>query len=51
MLLWRLGINTLPTRDQLMHQEVIDDLCCNLFNQGFETPCHLFFECTVAKAL
>ena len=51
MFLWRVGTNTLPTRDNLMQRMEVDNPNCLLCNTQAESPCHLFLQCPIAKAL
>ena len=51
MLLWRIGANALPTRDNLMVKMDLDNLGCLLCNHDLESPIHLFFKCSAAQAL
>lgn len=51
MLLWRIGGNALPTRDNLMVRLDLENLGCLLCNHDFESPIHLFFSFPAAKAL
>ncbi|XP_075636613.1 uncharacterized protein LOC142608832 [Castanea sativa] len=51
MFLWRLYVNALPTRDNLIKRMNIADTTCLLCNESEENPCHLFLRCPVAKAL
>ena len=51
MLLWRVGSNALPTKDNLMIRMDINNPCNLLCNHELEFPLHLFFKCPAAKAL
>ena len=51
MILWRVAVNTLPTKENLMCRMDIEDTCCVLCDQECETSTHLFVKCPVAKAL
>ena len=51
MLLWRVGTNSLPTRDNLLIRMEVVNLCCILGNQELEFPCHIFFSCLAARAI
>lgn len=51
LLLWRVGANALPTRDNLMIRMEVDNPNCLLCNQVLESPIHLFFKCSAAKAI
>lgn len=51
MLIWRIGINAIPTRANLQRRLQHVDLTCILCNSGNETSIHLFFECHFARTL
>ena len=51
MFLWRLGVNALPTRENLLKRVDIHDPTCLLCQGCIESPCHLFLRCPIAKAL
>ncbi|KAL0000486.1 hypothetical protein SO802_014267 [Lithocarpus litseifolius] len=51
MFLWRLGVNALPTRENLSKRMEINDTSCLLCKNVVETPCHLFLHCPIARAL
>ena len=51
MLLWRVGVNALPIRDNLMIKMGVDNQNCLLCNQVVESPIHLFFKCSTTKAI
>ena len=51
MFLWRVVVNALPTRENLMCRMDIPDPSCVLCNQGVESAIHLFSRCQAAKAL
>ena len=51
MFLWRVAINALPTRDNLMCRMDISDPCWVLCNQEVESTIYLFSRCQVVKAL
>ena len=51
MLLWRIASNVLPTKDNLDQRLGVSDTACPLCNEAKETIIHLFFECSVAKAI
>lgn len=50
MFLWRVAINTLPMRENLMSRMDIPVPWCVLCNQEVESASHLFLKCPVAKA-
>ena len=51
MFIWRIGSNSLPTRDNLLKRINIDDPSCLFCGFEVENCCHLFFGCPVAKAI
>ena len=51
MLLWRVGVNALPTRENLMSRVTVSDPSCVLCGNEIESCCHLFVTCPVARAL
>ena len=51
MFLWRLGVNALPTRENLRSRLQIDDPNCVFCKEEVETPCHLFLACPTSKSL
>ena len=51
MFIWRIGTNSLPTKDNLLKRININDPSCLLCGFEVETCCHLFFGCPVAKAI
>lgn len=51
MFLWRVTVNALPTKENLMCCMDIEDTCCVLCDQECETSSHLFVKCLAAKAL
>ena len=51
MLLWRIGSNSLPTKDNLRRRSVSSDPICVLCRQENETSQHIFFKCPVARAI
>ena len=51
MFLWRVAVNALPTRENLMSRMDISEPWCVLCNQEVESASHLFFKCPAAKAL
>jgi hypothetical protein len=51
MLLWRIASNVLPTKDNLDQRLGVSDTNCPLCNEAKETIIHLFFECSVVKAI
>ena len=50
MFLWRVAINALSTKENLMCRMDIEDTCCVLYDQQCETSSHLFVKCPMAKA-
>lgn len=51
--LWRLGLNKLPTKDNLLHREmhhIINSPLCLFCNNHEETLEHLFFTCIFAES-
>lgn len=51
MFLWRLGTNTILTKEKLLHRISIDDPSCVLCGCDIESTCHLFINCSVAKVI
>ena len=51
MLLWRIALNILPTRQRLQELGQVLDAKCPLCNCEEESSIHLFKECVVVKAL
>ena len=51
MFFWRLGVNALPTRENLRYPPQIDDSNCVFYKEEVETPCHLFLGCLASKSL
>jgi hypothetical protein len=48
--LWLLFHNKIPTRDNLVKRQNVDDLTCVFCNE-VETCQHLFFDCVVASKI
>ena len=51
MLLWRIGANAIPTRENLQQRMQHIDLSCILCSAEVESCAHLFFKCHFARAL
>uniref|UniRef100_A0A2N9GTN8 Reverse transcriptase domain-containing protein n=1 Tax=Fagus sylvatica TaxID=28930 RepID=A0A2N9GTN8_FAGSY len=51
MLIWRIGANVLPTKERIAQRMPISDTSCSLCNAEPESSAHLFFNCTVARAI
>ena len=51
MFFWRLGTNTIPTKENLLQRIGIDDPSCVLCGCEIESSCHIFLKCPVAKAI
>lgn len=51
MLLWRIEVNALPTRENLMTKMHIEDPNCVFYKQEIENLCHVFFRCPASKAI
>ncbi|XP_030964174.1 uncharacterized protein LOC115985370 [Quercus lobata] len=51
MLLWRIGKNALPTKENIVLRIGVGDPNCMLCGENIENYCHLFFKCNVARAL
>lgn len=51
ILLWKIGVNALPTRENLMQRFQIDDSSCICCKQEVETASHLFLSCPASKVL
>ena len=50
MLIWRIGANAIPTKENFLQKINVDNPNCKICNQEVDTCCHLFFKCPVAKA-
>ena len=46
-----MGINALPTRQNISNRIGLEDPSCILWGHDTEDPGHLFFKCSTAKAL
>ena len=51
MLLWRIGSSALPTEKMLAQRIGGQDTLCHLCGAAEESDIHLFFECSIAKAI
>jgi len=51
MLIWRIGANAIPTKENFLQKINVDNPNCKMCNQEVDTCCHLFFKCPVAKAI
>ena len=51
MLLWRIGPDAIPTKDNMIKRFESIDPTCPLCCQDIESTCHVFFNCPVAKAI
>ena len=51
MVLWRIGVNVLPTRENLLKRFDVVDSSCVHCGADPESAIHVFFTCTVARAL
>ncbi|XP_030923018.1 uncharacterized protein LOC115949893 [Quercus lobata] len=51
MFLWRIGVNVLPTRENLLKRFDVVDSSCVHCGADPESAIHVFFTCTVARAL
>ncbi|XP_075640568.1 putative mitochondrial protein AtMg00310 [Castanea sativa] len=51
MLIWRLGSNAFPTKDNLMKRLANVDPTCIFCKEKLESGVHLFCECPVTKAI
>lgn len=51
MLIWRIGINAMPTKANLQVQRSHVDASCLLCNAKIEDSEHIFFRCPFARAL
>jgi len=51
MMLWRVNSNLLPTMDNLEQRMGIADTVCVCCNGEKESVVHLFFQCTMARAI
>lgn len=51
MLLWRIGSNSLPTKENLILRLGSNDNLCPLCESAVKTCIHLFFKCPIARAI
>ena len=51
MLIWRIGVNAIPTKENLQVRLPHIDTSCPLCNASVESSTHIFFECPFARAL
>lgn len=51
MLLWRIGSNSLPTKESLMLRLGSNDNLCPLCESAVKTCTHLFFKCPIARPI
>ena len=51
MLVWRIGVNILPTKENLAQRLGLEDQECSLCHEEIEYCTHLFFQCNVACAI
>jgi hypothetical protein len=51
MLVWRIGVNILPTKENLAQRLGLEDKECSLCHEEIESCTHLFFQCNVACAI
>ena len=51
MLLWRIGVTVLPTKENMLRRLEVTDSKCVLCGEEVETACHIFFEFPVAKSI
>ena len=51
MFLWRIEVNIIPTRENLMKRLNITHSSCVLCGSDLETALHIFFKCPVARAI
>lgn len=51
MLLWRIGTNSIPTKENVSCRLEHIDLVCTLCKSESESCVHLFFECHISRAL
>ncbi|XP_075670411.1 uncharacterized protein LOC142640212 [Castanea sativa] len=51
MLLWRIGQNALPTKENILLRISEGDPNYVLYGENIENCCYLFFKCNIAKAL
>ena len=51
MLVWRIGMNILPTKENLAQRLGLEDKECSLCHEEIESCTHLFFQCNVARAI
>ena len=51
MLLWRIGVGILPTKENLAHRIVLEDINCSLCQEDTKSRVHLFAQCPAARAI
>ena len=51
MLLWRIGSNSLPTKENLMSRLGFNDSICVLCGHAVVSRIHLFLKCPAARAI
>ena len=51
MFIWRIGANLLLTKDRIAQRLGGLDSSCSLCGEKVETSTHLFFKCTIARAI
>ena len=50
MLLWRIGVNVLPTKENLLNRLHVSDAYCLFYKDSIESPSHLFFNCPASRS-
>nr|XP_023871503.1 uncharacterized protein LOC111984114 [Quercus suber] len=50
MLLWRIGVNVLPTKENLLNRLQVSDVCCLFCKDSIESSSHLFFNCPASRS-
>lgn len=46
---WRVGLNILPTWDNLYRRKIMDDNTCELCRSDSESGIHALWECDIAR--
>ncbi|XP_075649652.1 uncharacterized protein LOC142620113 [Castanea sativa] len=50
MLIWRIGVNSLPTRENLLNRLQVGDAYCLFCKDCIESSSHLFFNCPATRS-
>ena len=51
MMLWRVALDILPTKEKLSRFSIEPDLSCSLCGPSPESSLHIFVECHISRAL